>query len=128
MKYTHVMALAIMAATCGSGAANAQSPRYGVQPVGVSPSSNVAAQIDLCSTRVVLRRIAEDQAAAARGVHIPSGYKKVWEDDRLSLRRTEQTLAGKAQMERLWTNAVPRKQRTGPTYPNTSSEVPCAGW
>lgn len=109
MKFTHVMALAIMAATGGVGAAEAQSLHAGSQSVGVSASPDDA-WVDPCTTRVVLRRIAKSQAEAARGVYIPSGYKKVWEDDRLSLRRTQQTFAGKAQMEQLWTNTVPRDQ------------------
>ena len=113
MKFTHVMALAIMAATCGAGAANAQS-------FGTSVSADTA-WVDPCTTRVVLRRIAKSQAEAAQGVYIPSGYKKVWEDDRLSLRRTQQTFAGKAQMEQLWTNTVPRdeiKRGRGRDYPS----------
>src|SRR5688572_13420227 len=93
MKLTHAMALALIAATGGVGVAEARSPR----------------DADPCSNRVVLRRIAAEQAQAAKGVYTPSGYKKVWTDDRLSLRRTHQTFAGKAQMETMWTKTVPRQ-------------------
>jgi cell division protein FtsN len=79
-------------------------------PVVVSPRS-VAPQ-----TRIVPKHVYAAQVEAKQGVRVPAGYRPVWEDDRLNPRRAQQTAAGKAQMELVWTNTVPRKlidQRTG---------------
>ncbi|WP_169052681.1 SPOR domain-containing protein [Pseudooceanicola onchidii] len=45
----------------------------------------------------------------AQDVRIPKGYRPIWEDDRLNPRRAEQTLAGKRQMELVWTKTLPRR-------------------
>lgn len=45
----------------------------------------------------------------SQDVTIPKGYRPIWEDDRLNPRRAEQTLAGKRQMEMVWTKTVPRR-------------------
>jgi cell division protein FtsN len=45
----------------------------------------------------------------SQDVQIPKGYRPIWEDDRLNPRRAEQTLAGKQQMEMVWTKTVPRR-------------------
>ncbi len=42
-------------------------------------------------------------------VRVPKGYRRAWQDDRLNLRRAEQTLAGQAQMRKIWTDTVPRR-------------------
>ena len=60
-------------------------------------------------TRVVPRHLAEAQAQAAAITVIPQGYRLVWEDDRLNPRRAQGTLEGKAAMDLIWTQQVPRR-------------------
>ncbi|MFK7867716.1 MAG: hypothetical protein AB8B58_00600 [Roseobacter sp.] len=47
--------------------------------------------------------------AAMRSVTVPKGFEKVWQDDRLNVRRAEQTRTGQQQTEAIWTNTVPRR-------------------
>ncbi|MDT8328287.1 MAG: SPOR domain-containing protein [Roseovarius sp.] len=68
------------------------------------------------ATRVAPARVYAGQKNSAEGVYVPEGYKPVWEDDRLNLKRAHQTYAGMDQMEVMWTNTVPRRlinRRTG---------------
>ncbi|WP_157933041.1 SPOR domain-containing protein [Roseovarius salinarum] len=61
------------------------------------------------NVRIAPRHVYEKQLRAKQGVHVPEGYKPVWEDDRLNLRRAHQTPQGKARTEMMWTNTVPRR-------------------
>lgn len=45
----------------------------------------------------------------AQPVRIPHGYRPVWEDDRLNIRRAEQTLRGRSQTNEIWSQTVPRR-------------------
>ena len=58
--------------------------------------------------RVAPKHVYESQRASTHGRHVPEGYQVVWDDDRLNPYRAHQTLAGKAQMEQIWTKKVPR--------------------
>lgn len=58
--------------------------------------------------RVVPRQVYENRLNQ-QGISVPKGYRPVWEDDRLNPYRAEQTLAGKRQMEQVWTQTVPRQ-------------------
>lgn len=60
-------------------------------------------------TRIVPRHVAQAQANATTGITIPKGYRPVWEDDRLNPRRAHGTVAGKAAMDLVWTQTVPRR-------------------
>ncbi|WP_371227241.1 SPOR domain-containing protein [Roseovarius sp. 2305UL8-3] len=89
------------------------SPSY-TQPVPLKRSATHASTygtgtVTAVSTRIVPRRIYEERVASTRGVYIPKGYKAAWDDDRLNPRRAYQTYSGRAQMQLVWTNTVPRR-------------------
>lgn len=42
-------------------------------------------------------------------VKVPKGYRTVWKDERLNPHRAEQTFDGKAKMDAIWTQTVPRR-------------------
>lgn len=67
-------------------------------------------------TRVAPARVYASQKTSLAGISVPEGMKPVWEDDRLNPLRAHQTFEGKARMEVMWTNTVPRRlidRRTG---------------
>jgi hypothetical protein len=66
-------------------------------------------RVDPYTTRVAPRHVAQEQARAVQGVTIPDGYKRVWMDGRLNPQRAHQTFAGKARMEMMWTDTLPRR-------------------
>jgi cell division septation protein DedD len=60
-------------------------------------------------TRIVPRHVAEAQANAASAAVVPPGYRPAWQDDRLNPYRAQGTVAGKAAMDLVWTQTVPRR-------------------
>jgi cell division septation protein DedD len=80
------------------GAATAPPPGTRATPDTVPPG-----------TRVAPARVYASQKASLAGIRVPQGMKPVWEDDRLNPRRAHQTFEGKARMELMWTNTVPRR-------------------
>ena len=66
--------------------------------VAAAPASNAPA-------RVTVPR----QAVSPAPVTIPAGYQPAWKDDRLNPMRGKGTAEGKAQMDLLWTETVPRR-------------------
>ncbi len=60
--------------------------------------------------RVVPRHVYESQTATSQpAITIPKGYKPAWDDDRLNPQRAHQTMAGKAKMDQIWSETLPRK-------------------
>lgn len=60
-------------------------------------------------TRIVPRHVAQAQAQATISTGMPQGYRQVWTDDRLNPYRAHGTVAGKAAMDLIWTDTVPRR-------------------
>jgi hypothetical protein len=80
----------------------------GAQPQPLVVNRRTQATLDP-QTRIVPRHVAVAQAQAASVGPIPQGYRPVWEDDRLNPRRAQGTIAGKAAMDLVWTQTVPRR-------------------
>jgi len=69
----------------------------------VSPQSrNQRKQGQVVGPKGANRKIAEAR------ISLPKGYKKAWNDDRLNPLRGVGTTSGKAQMQLVWSNTVPR--------------------
>jgi hypothetical protein len=69
----------------------------------VSPQSrNQSNQGQLVGPKGANRKIAESR------IPVPKGYKRAWNDDRLNPLRGVGTTSGKAQMQLVWSNTVPR--------------------
>lgn len=68
----------------------------------LSPQSRNTHRGQLKGPQGVNRRIAQSR------MPVPKGYKKAWNDDRLNPLRGVGTTSGKAQMELVWSNTVPR--------------------
>lgn len=113
---------------CGAGmrcGPQTQDPVGGTISAGPAPSRRAAAAAPVAvpgqvytarevaqlppETRIVPRHVAVAQAQAAMVGRIPTGYRPVWEDDRLNPRRAQGTVGGKAAMDLVWTDTVPRR-------------------
>ncbi|MDE3121927.1 MAG: SPOR domain-containing protein [Paracoccaceae bacterium] len=66
-----------------------------------------------------------EQSMKVAPISIPKGYMLGWTDDRLNPLRAVGTKEGEAQMERIWTNTVPRRLRDVPA-PEVSAPAPVA--
>lgn len=67
-----------------------------------SADAQNSAQTQLVGPKEANRKIVESR------LPLPRGYKKAWQDGRLNPLRGVGTTSGKAQMERVWSNTVPR--------------------
>ena len=72
-------------------------------------SVNVYRQARTEPVRVVPRHVYENQQINGPAIVVPKGYKPAWDDDRLNPKRAHQTLAGKAQMDQIWSETLPRR-------------------
>lgn len=72
------------------------------------PNGQIMANVSP-NARVVPRHVYEQQQAAGVNSPTPKGYRKAWKDDRLNPNRANQTLAGKAQTDLIWSQTVPRR-------------------
>ena len=59
-----------------------------------------------------------------RAVNVPRGYRPIWDDDRLNLRRAEQSVAGYKQMQLTWTSTLPRRLIDSRTGRDVTTKVP----
>ena len=85
-------------------------PATGVRQGLVVTPSTAASQGVSPQARVLPRHLYEQRLGQAPAP-VPKGYRKAWSDDRLNPRRAEQSLSGHAQMQRYWTDTVPRRAR-----------------
>lgn len=85
------------------------SARGSVAAVGPAPGTRATPATVPPGTRIAPRRVYQDQVTSLAGIAVPPGMMPVWDDDRLNPRRAHQTFEGKAQMEVMWTNTVPRR-------------------
>ncbi|MFK7876157.1 MAG: SPOR domain-containing protein [Paracoccaceae bacterium] len=97
-------------------AATAAAPTVRVSPKKTQSVTGPVASTDLPgATRVVPKHLAK-QRANSTGFKVPRSYRPAWDDDRLNSKRAEGTLAGRDQMNLIWTTTVPRRlidQNTG---------------
>lgn len=95
---------------CGPQAGSLVTTRAGNVKSGTfrSPNGQVMANVNP-NARVVPRHVYEQQQAARVTTPTPQGYRKAWTDDRLNPNRANQTLAGKAQTDLVWSQTVPRR-------------------
>lgn len=87
-----------------------------IRQTGAGVASGAVQTAPSAQVRVVPRHVYEQQMASVDGISVPSGYKPVWEDDRLNPKRAQQTFEGMAQTDLAWTRTVPRlliDRRTG---------------
>lgn len=63
------------------------------------------------NVRVVPKHVYENRRLALTETAVPAGYRRVFDDGRLNPYRAEQTFAGKAKMDAVWQETMPRKLR-----------------
>lgn len=86
-------------------------------PVKVTPSKQAAqktdpteyVQVPGSQGRIAPRHVYEWQQKHAVTSGVPAGYRPLWQDDRLNPNRAHQTASGKAAMDLIWSQTVPRQ-------------------
>lgn len=149
MRISRLVAFAVIAASCSFGMAQAKTlrdtgftngfvapPRVPalarVVPAetptlfegeGYAVAENTPRTVNPYTTRVAPRHVVSKQKRT-QGVTVPAGYKRAWTDERLNPHRAHQTFAGKAAMERMWTETVPRRLILAKTGEEVTAEYP----
>lgn len=108
----------------GAGASAACSPRAQIRRIAVPKPTRAVA---LAAAPV--RDNNADQKIVLIAPHVtpPQGYVTVWSDDRLNPNRARGTTAGKAQMDMVWTNTVPRRLIAVSTNQDTRRRISIRG-
>lgn len=88
----------------------------GPQPAAGAPVQHVALALTITPA---------EQSFKVAPIIIPKGYMPGWTDGRLNPLRAVGTKQGEAQMERIWTNTVPRRLRVVPK-PAAATPAPVA--
>ncbi|WP_372886217.1 SPOR domain-containing protein [Shimia sp.] len=116
--------------TPGTGNPTAPPPRIIYQRQGglsgpASPApGTIVRQGEIASTvRVVPRHVYEARLLANDDAAVPEGYRRVFDDGRLNPHRAEQTFAGKAAMDAIWGEKLPRKLKPATAAPGALSVV-----
>lgn len=96
---------------CGPQAAHHVTYAHGSGPRAATPPPGTRATPETVPPRTLVApaHVHASQQISRVGIHVPQGMKPVWEDDRLNPRRAHQTFEGKAQMDLMWTDTVPRR-------------------
>lgn len=102
--------------TPGTGNPTAPAPVININRSGASLSAPAVGTIvkegEVASNvRVVPKHVYDNRRLALKETPVPNGYRRVFDDGRLNPYRAEQTFAGKAAMDAIWTQKVPRMLR-----------------
>ena len=99
----------------GTGNPTAPAPVININRSGASLSAPVGTVVKegqvASNVRVVPKHVYENRQLALTKTPVPDGYRRVFDDGRLNPYRAEQTFAGKAAMDAIWQEGVPRKLR-----------------
>lgn len=104
-----------------ASAAVAQSKVVKPKPVKAAPARVAAPRAG--SGRIVPKHVYLERLGE-RDLKVPKGYAPVWGDDRLNLRRAEQTREGYAKTQLVWTSTVPRRLIDRASGQDVTAKVP----
>jgi hypothetical protein len=131
-------------ATPPKAASRVSAPRASAAPAQTVPARAVKAEARPGSAKPVAkvaaapaRRVAKKAAPApvalprrvirSAPVKMPAGYAPAWKDDRLNPMRGKGTAEGKAQMDMVWSETVPRRLIAAPAARRASGRVSTKG-
>lgn len=130
----NVVPVSSLSADCQSALANSAQYVQGSgvrcvpQTMNIQPPKRIKTSVRgdeevTAITRIVPKHVAENRANAL-SVVVPEGYRAVWTDGRLNPRRAEQNLRGRAQMQLVWTNTLPRRLVNVATGQDVTAKTP----